>query len=119
METSETVIEANADRGFTLVEVLIVITILGILSVVTVFAVRGITDRGERASCQTDARVVGQAAEIYMVDRNVDLIPPTGDASDPDRYEQTLVDGGFLREVSDLYSLDADGTVIVEDEICN
>jgi prepilin-type N-terminal cleavage/methylation domain-containing protein len=35
------------DKGFTLVELLIVIVILGILATVTVFAVRGITDQGQ------------------------------------------------------------------------
>ena len=37
-------------QGFTLVELLIVIVILGILATVTMFAVRGITEqrRGER-----------------------------------------------------------------------
>ncbi len=35
------------DKGFTLVELLIVIVILGILATITVFAVRGITDQGQ------------------------------------------------------------------------
>ena len=39
--------ENNQDKGFTLVELLIVIVILGILATVTVFAVRGITDKGQ------------------------------------------------------------------------
>ncbi len=42
------------DKGFTLVELLIVIVILGILATVTVFAVRGITEKGEENACQTD-----------------------------------------------------------------
>ena len=36
------------DEGFTLIELLIVIVILGILATVVVFAVGGITDRGQR-----------------------------------------------------------------------
>ena len=45
------------DKGFTLVELLIVIVILGILATVTVFAVRGITDRGrENVVTSTSAR---------------------------------------------------------------
>ncbi len=39
--------ENKQDKGFTLVELLIVIVILGILATVTVFAVRGITDQGQ------------------------------------------------------------------------
>ena len=37
-------------KGFTLVELLIVIVILGILATVTVFAVRGITDQGKASA---------------------------------------------------------------------
>ena len=44
----------NQDKGFTLVELLIVIVILGILATVTVFAVRGITDQGEANACAVE-----------------------------------------------------------------
>ena len=44
---NEIVETQKTDRGFTLVELLIVIVILGILATVTVFAVRGITDKGQ------------------------------------------------------------------------
>jgi general secretion pathway protein G len=50
--------ENKQDKGFTLVELLIVIVILGILATVTVFAVRGITDRGQENACDVDHRGV-------------------------------------------------------------
>lgn len=55
----------NQDKGFTLVELLIVIVILGILATVTVFAVRGITDTGQQNACDTEAKTVVTAAEAY------------------------------------------------------
>ncbi len=53
------------DQGFTLVELLIVIVILGILATVTVFAVRGITDTGQENACDVEARTLDTAIEAY------------------------------------------------------
>jgi general secretion pathway protein G len=58
------------DKGFTLVELLIVIVILGILATVTVFAVRGITDRGQDNACDVEKRAIETAIEAYYVDNN-------------------------------------------------
>jgi prepilin-type N-terminal cleavage/methylation domain-containing protein len=55
----------HTDRGFTLIELLIVIVILGVLSTVTVFAVNGITDDGQRAVCEHDHRAITSAVEQY------------------------------------------------------
>ncbi len=77
-----------ADRGFTLVEILIVIVILGILATVTVFAVRGITDKGESASCQTEANTVVTAAEAYYAENSSTVTTSL----------QTLLDAGYLRD---------------------
>ncbi len=54
------------DKGFSLVELLIVIVILGILATVTVFAVRGITDRGTTSVCDTDKVTVQTAVETFL-----------------------------------------------------
>src|SRR6187399_1993112 len=51
------------ESGFTLIELLIVIVILGILAAVVVFAVGGITDRGEEAACKSDLKTVEVAEE--------------------------------------------------------
>jgi general secretion pathway protein G len=58
----------NQDKGFTLVELLIVIVILGILATVTVFAVRGITDTGQQNACDTEAKTVVTASEAFYAE---------------------------------------------------
>jgi prepilin-type N-terminal cleavage/methylation domain-containing protein len=59
------------DKGFTLVELLIVIVILGILATVTVFAVRGITDQGKQNACATEEKTILTATEAYYAQNGV------------------------------------------------
>jgi prepilin-type N-terminal cleavage/methylation domain-containing protein len=53
------------ESGFTLVELLIVIVILGILAGIVVFSVAGITGRGAAAACKSDVASVQVATEAY------------------------------------------------------
>jgi prepilin-type N-terminal cleavage/methylation domain-containing protein len=103
--------------GFTLVEILIVMVIVGILATVVTFAVRGIHDRGQDAACREDARVISQAAEAYFAQNSVQVLPATGLGSD--RYERSVVDAGYLRQVSTYYDLRADGTAVTTGVPCN
>jgi prepilin-type N-terminal cleavage/methylation domain-containing protein len=63
MENHIEIEEAKQDKGFTLVELLIVIVILGILATVTVFAVTGITTRGKDSACKADIKTLQTAEE--------------------------------------------------------
>jgi general secretion pathway protein G len=58
------------DEGFTLVELLIVIVILGILAAVVVFAVSGITNNAEENACETELRTVQTGVEAYFASYN-------------------------------------------------
>ncbi|HWL45414.1 MAG TPA: type II secretion system protein [Ilumatobacter sp.] len=51
------------DKGFTLVELLIVIVILGILATVVVFAVAGVTNQAEENACKTTYKTMLTAVE--------------------------------------------------------
>src|SRR4051794_34091292 len=62
-------LDAGRDIGFTLIELLIVIVILGILAAIVVFAVGGITDRGDTSACKADAKTVEVAAEAYRAQK--------------------------------------------------
>ena len=81
-------INKNQDKGFTLVELLIVIVILGILATVTVFAVSGITDRGQQNACAVEKRALETATEAYFVE-NSQTFPTT---------LAQLETGGFIKD---------------------
>jgi general secretion pathway protein G len=51
--------------GFTLVELLIVIVILGILAAIVVFAVNGIQNKSAEAACKADVQTITTAAESF------------------------------------------------------
>lgn len=94
------------DKGFTLVELLIVIVILGILATVTVFAVRGITGKGQENAEATDLRAMETAAEAYYL-QNGDNPPDEATLGDP-----VL---GLMKGESSLhdYILNGDGTYTI------
>lgn len=105
--------QQHPDSGFTLIEVLLVIVILGLLASVVVASVGGIKAEAEETGCDADRRVLYTAVETYFAQRAVNVIP-AADAS-PDGYELTLVDAQFLRSTSDLYDLDELGELAVAD----
>jgi prepilin-type N-terminal cleavage/methylation domain-containing protein len=72
------------DKGFTLVELLIVIVILGILATVTVFAVGGITDRATENTCAVEFATVQTAVEAFFVDSGGTGYPASIAALSPD-----------------------------------
>ena len=84
------------EDGFTLIELLVVIVILGILAAVVVFAVGGITDKGQTSACEADKRSIQTAQEAYFAQ------PAAGNG----KYAVTegLLVPQFLAEESDLHN---------------
>lgn len=99
------------DRGYTLIEILLVVVVLGILATVVVLSVGGVRGRAEETACSSDRRQLATAVEAYFVEFSTDAVP---DAGGPDGYEQTLLTDGLLGSVSTLHDVTADGAVVAE-----
>jgi len=66
------------ERGFTLVELLIVIVILGILAGIVVFAVGNLTSNAKTNACGTEKATISTALEAYKA--NTGAYPVDGTA---------------------------------------
>jgi len=62
----EHTMETQYDKGFTLVELLVVVVILCILATITVFTVRGISGQSQSSACKT-----AQTTTQYVPSNNV------------------------------------------------
>jgi prepilin-type N-terminal cleavage/methylation domain-containing protein len=67
------------ERGFTLVELLIVIVILGILAGIVVFAVGNVTSNAKTNACGTEKSTISTALEAYKA--NTGSYPADGPAA--------------------------------------
>jgi prepilin-type N-terminal cleavage/methylation domain-containing protein len=92
-KTNHIAAKRRSEGGFTLVELLVVIVIIGILSAVAVFAVSGITNRGQSTACSADKNTVRVAQEANFA--QLGAYAADGAA---------LVTHGFLAEASTLYN---------------
>ena len=109
------------DKGFTLVELLIVIAILGVLATITVLSVRGITNRGAEQACRADSKTLDVAFEAFNSQWGTTAIPITGGTVPAGASftlgadaEATLLNANLLKSVSPKWVLAANGTKTVQ-----
>jgi prepilin-type N-terminal cleavage/methylation domain-containing protein len=79
--------EAGEINGFTLIEILIVIVVLGILAAVVIFALGGITGQSAEAACEADGATVSTALAAFN-NQN-----PNATATEPDLLNGTSANG--------------------------
>ena len=119
-------------NGFTLVELIVVVAILGILTTMAVPAYTDLTNKATIGKAKTEIRVIEKAINAYFIDRNIlpsqlsdigqeaNIIDPwkhpyqyynikTGTGSPGPQYTCWDPVDPNLNEDFDLYSLGADG----------
>ena len=101
------------DDGFTLIEMLVVVMILGVLGTVVVMSLGGLSTEAADTGCHADRHQLETAFEAFVAQTGAHQVAATG--TDHDRFERTLAEDGFLRSPSTTHDLDGQGVVIPEE----
>ena len=90
--------------GFTLIEIMVVILIIGLLALMVVPRLRGVADRAKRTKAQADIQELKQALDRYYLDNGSypttdqglqALVTPPTAGRVPSNYEQ----GGYIEKL--------------------
>jgi len=106
--------------GFTLIEIMVVILIIGLLALMVVPRLRGVADRAKRTKAQADIQELKQALDRYYLDNGSypttdqglqALVAPPSGGRLPSNYEQ----GGYIEKLpndpwGNQYFYQSDGT---------
>jgi prepilin-type N-terminal cleavage/methylation domain-containing protein len=87
------------ERGFTLVELLIVISILGVLVAIVVPNVGGLLGAGKQASYNADQATIQTAVDAYYLTRNPNQYPTTGGGAGNINYNFLVTNAVMLKTV--------------------
>lgn len=83
----------KGDKGFTLIELIVVIAVLGVLATLIIPKVVGVKSEAETKAMEANEKIIRNALERYYLD-NGETYPEELDV---------LVEGGFLDEIPDNF----------------
>ncbi len=73
--------KTQAQKGFTIVELLIVVVVIAILAAITIVSYNGITNRANASAAASSAATVQKKAELYASDGPTGLYPANASAA--------------------------------------
>ena len=122
----------DLQAGFTLVEIMVVIVILGLLATLVVPNVMGMSDEAKVTKTQTDVKAIYDAAQLYKMKNS--KIPTLEELQTPDDKGQSYLDDSYetkdpwgqyyvIRETDrgkfEVLSMGPDGSEGTEDDVSN
>lgn len=123
---------AARQSGFTLVEIMVVIVILGLLATLVVPNVMGMSEDAKVTKAQTDVKAIYDAAQLFKMKNS--KIPTVEELQTPDDKGQSYLDDSYetkdpwgqdyvIRETDrgkfEVLSMGPDGSEGTEDDISN
>jgi|ERR1700719_1042326 general secretion pathway protein G len=94
----------KAQEGFTLIEIMVVIAIIGLLATLVVQSLRGATDKAKRTKAMADIAELKTALDRYYIDNGsypttdqglTALVTASGQGTQATNYEE----GGYIRRI--------------------
>lgn len=106
MKRRKTPARPSSEAGFTLLELMVVVVIIGLLATIVMINVLPSQDRAMQEKARADVSVLEQAVESYRLDHFsfptteqglAALVRPPAGLNRPDRYRE----GGYIRRLPD------------------
>lgn len=90
----------SSRRGFTIVELLIVVVVIAILAAVTIVAFNGVVSRSQDSRRQDDAQAITKALQLYYIDNG--SYPTSSGSTTINNFWSTTADASWANLQSQL-----------------